>query len=68
MALILLMALPLVLVAISPWMEKPMLRGRSAPLSGQSAPEKPRWDRRSGIVGRSMQRSMHNRSKSVHQR
>lgn len=68
LALILLMALPLVLLAISPWMEQPMPRGRSAAQSGGAAVEKPRWDRRSGIVGRSMQSTMHNRGKSMNQR
>ena len=53
LALLLLVAMPLVLLALSPWIDQPPQR-RGAAASGTSRPslESSRWDPRSGLMRR----------------
>jgi hypothetical protein len=53
LALLLLVAMPLVLVALSPWLEQSPHRGGDRTQgSHRKAVEPSRWDPRTGVVGR----------------
>lgn len=49
-----LVLLPLLMLAFSPWMGEQLPRHKGPTHRGDRSLEHPRWDRRSGIVGRSM--------------
>lgn len=54
LVLAVLVLLPLLLLAFSPWLGGPIQRHKGHQPAEARTQERPRWDRRSGIVGRPM--------------